>query len=306
MSTASAAPSQLSPHRAARVDLPSRYGPIAALRAKPAAGSPTADPAAQEPAPIALLLPGFTGSKEDFAPLLDPIAERGIEPIAIDLPGQYESAGPDDEDAHLPEPLGEVIAELIGGLGSDGRRVLLLGHSYGGLVARGAMLAGAEIAGLTLMDSGPGELPPGRQRNILDLGEPLLREQGVAATQLLREQLDASDPAWVTKPEELREFLRVRFLRSTAAGLLGMSRGLRTEPDRVAKLARALRLCGAPCLVICGATDDAWPVTTQRDMADRLEADFAVVPNAGHAPNVENPDDLLSTLLSTWHTWLAG
>lgn len=302
VSTASVPPSQLSPNGAKRVDLPGRYGPIAALR-----GAPSPTPGiAVENAPIALLVPGFTGSKEDFAPLLDPIAEHGIEPIAIDLPGQYESAGPDDEDAHLPEPLGEVVAELIGDLSDNGRQVLLLGHSYGGLVARGAVLAGAEITGLTLMDTGPGELPPGRRRGVIDIGDPLLREQGVAAAQVLREQMDAADPGWADKSAELREFLRTRFLRTSAASLLGMGEGLRREPDRVAKLARALRMRDAPCLVVCGASDDAWPVAIQRDMAERLDADFAVVPDAAHSPNTENPDDLVATLLATWHAWLNG
>ena len=79
------APSPISPHGGARIDLPGRYGPIAALRAAPA-----------EPAlgATALLLPGFTGSKEDFVPLLDAIAAAGIGVLAIDLPGQYESRRP--------------------------------------------------------------------------------------------------------------------------------------------------------------------------------------------------------------------
>jgi pimeloyl-ACP methyl ester carboxylesterase len=39
-------------------------------------------------------------------------------------------------------------------------------------------------------------------------------------------------------------------------------------------------------------------------MADRLDADFAVIPGAGHSPNVENPEALLDTLVPTWSTWL--
>ncbi|HEY0808153.1 MAG TPA: alpha/beta hydrolase, partial [Pseudonocardiaceae bacterium] len=92
-------PSQLSPHRAVRVDLAGRHGPIAALRA-PAVG--------QNLGATAFLVPGFTGSKEDFAPLIDPISDAGIEVIAIDLPGQYESVGPDDEAAYRPDALGAV------------------------------------------------------------------------------------------------------------------------------------------------------------------------------------------------------
>ncbi len=290
-------PSQLSPHRAARVELPSRYGTIAALQA-PAAG--------RNLGATALLLPGFTGSKEDYAPLLDSIADAGIEVIAVDLPGQYESPGPDDEGAYRPEALGAVFAELIGKLAADGRRVLLLGHSYGGLVARGAVLADAPVVGLTLLDSGPGELPPGYRRGALDLAEPSVRKNGVAAAQRLRETLDSTAPEWADTPEELKEFFRIRILRSSVAALLGMSTVLRTEPDRVAKLSRALRSVGAPSLVVCGEADDAWSVASQRDMADRLDADFAVVPGAKHSPNTENPDGLLSTLLPTWRSWLAN
>jgi pimeloyl-ACP methyl ester carboxylesterase len=289
-------PSQLSPHRAVRVDLSGRHGPIAALQA-PAAG--------RSLGATALLLPGFTGSKEDFAPLIDPISDAGVEVVAIDLPGQYESPGPDDEGAYRPEALGAVIAELIGKLTADGRRVLLLGHSYGGLVARGAALADAPIAGLTLMDSGPGELPPGYRRGALDLAEPAVRKNGIVAAQRLRETLDAQAPDWAAKPEELKEFYRVRLLRSSPSALLGMSTVLRTEPDRVAKLSRTLRANGSPSLVVCGEADDAWSVASQRDMADRLDADFAVVPGAKHSPNTENPDALLGTLLPTWRSWLA-
>jgi pimeloyl-ACP methyl ester carboxylesterase len=81
---------------------------------------------------------------------------------------------------------------------------------------------------------------------------------------------------------------------------------LRTEPDRVAKLSRTLRTAGASSLVVCGEGDDAWSVASQRDMADRLDADFAVVTSAKHSPNTENPDGLLDILLPTWRSWLAS
>jgi pimeloyl-ACP methyl ester carboxylesterase len=280
------------------VDLPGRYGPIAALRART---STTA-----HPAPTALLIPGYTGSKEDFAPLLDPIADAGLDAIAIDMPGQYESGGPDDEDAYLPAPLGVVIAELVGKLAAEGNQVVLLGHSFGGLVARGAVLAGAPVAGLTLMDSGPGELPDGLRRQTLEIGEPAMREHGIEAAQAVREQLDALNPPPVPNPPELTRLLRDRFVRSRPAALLGQARALRGEPDLVSSLARTLHVGGVPCLVVCGEADDAWSVPAQRDMADRLDADFAVIPNARHSPNTENPRELLATLIPTWRSWLAS
>jgi pimeloyl-ACP methyl ester carboxylesterase len=290
-------PSQLTPSGADRVDLAGRYGPVAALRRR--AVNTT------EPRPTALLLPGYTGSKEDFAPLLDAIAAGGFDAIAIDLPGQYESGGPDDEAAYLPSALGGVIAELVGKLAADGGPVVLLGHSYGGLVARAAVLAGAPLAGLTLMCSGPSELPEGLRRQVLDLGEPAMRKHGMEAALALREQLDAMNPGPGLNPA-LRSFLRERFLRSRPAALLGKARALRSEPDLVSSLARVLQTSGIPSLVCCGEFDDAWPVSTQRDMADRLDADFAVIPASRHSPNTENPEALLATLLPTWRSWLAA
>jgi pimeloyl-ACP methyl ester carboxylesterase len=291
-------PSQLTPNGADRVDLHSRYGPIAALRRR--AVNTT------EPRPTALLIPGYTGSKEDFAPMLDPIAAGGFEAIAIDLPGQYESGGPDDEAAYLPAALGGVIADLIGKLAAEGGPVVLLGHSYGGLVARAAVLAGGSVAGLTLMASGPSELPEGLRRQALDLGEPAMRTYGIEAAQKLRDQLDAMAPPRPGHTPALAAFLRERFLRSRPAALLGKARALRTEPDLVSSLARVLHTSGIQCLVCCGEFDDAWPVSTQRDMADRLDADFAVIRAARHSPNTENPDELLDTLLPTWRSWLAA
>jgi len=289
--------SQISPHRATRTDLPGRYGPVAALRATPVGADLGA---------TALLVPGFTGSKEDFAPLLDPLADSGFEVVAIDLPGQYESAGPAAEADYRPSVLGEALAELVAKLAAEGRRVLLLGHSFGGLVARGAVFAGAPIAGLTLMSSGPGELPMGERRTALDHGETVMREHGIEAAQKIAEQRSMLDPTWQAQPERLRDLYRDRFLHSTPQSLLGMGAAIRAEPDLVAKLARTLRTAQVPCLVVCGDADDAWSPAGQRDMAERLDADFAVLAGAVHSPNTETPEALLTTLLPTWRAWLTS
>src|SRR5207244_10601542 len=97
---------------------------------------------------------------------------------------------------------------------------------------------------------------------------------------------------------------RERFLRSVPAALLGMAHGLRTEPDLVGALARTMHSSGIQSLVVCGEADDAWPVSAQRDMADRLDADFAVIVTSRHSPNPENPEGLMDILVPTWRTWL--
>ena len=43
-----------------------------------------------------LLLHGYTGSKEDFSPILAPLAEAGYSAYALDHRGQFESRGEGD------------------------------------------------------------------------------------------------------------------------------------------------------------------------------------------------------------------
>ena len=281
--------SQITPHAATPVRLAVPGVALAALCTEP-----------DRPAgAVALLVPGYTGSKEDFAPLLDPLTAAGLRVIAVDLPGQHESTGPDQERDYQPDELGRTVTALVTQLSAAGDRVLLLGHSYGGLVARAAALAGAPVAGLTLLGSGPAALPAGPRRTLLEATEPILRTEGIKAVQRLREARDG-----IVQPPELADLLRARFLGSSTVGLLGMAAGLCTEPDRVAELAAVLRARAIPCLVACGDADDAWPVPVQVDMAGRLGAEVAVIPGAAHSPNTENPAALLDTLLATWRRWL--
>jgi len=294
MTTAPALCAQLTPNRAGRVDLPTRHGPLAALAALPDHGD--------DLGATVLAVPGYTGSKEDFAPLVDPLLDAGLGVAAIDLPGQYESGGPGDEAAYLPHSLSPVVADLVAGLAP--RRVVLLGHSFGGLVARAAVLSGVPLCGLVLLCSGPASLPQGLRRTILEFGEPIMRQQGIEAVQRLREQFQGADAGYVPPPAPLADFLRTRFLMTAASSLLGMGSALREEPDLVDELASALAETATPCLVLCGEADDAWPPSAQQRMAGRLGADFAVIPQAGHSPNVENPADLLDRLLPAVRTWL--
>jgi pimeloyl-ACP methyl ester carboxylesterase len=249
---------------------------------------------------VAVLVPGYTGSKEDFVALLDPLRSTGLSVLAVDLPGQHESPGPSREEDYYPDPLGRTLAALVTELAAGGDRVLLLGHSYGGLVCRSAVLAGAPVTGLTLLDSGPGALPRGQRTALMDATEPVMRTVGIEAVQRLLEARDG-----IIEPPALAALLRARFLRSSTAGLLGMATGLRIEPDRVDELAAALRTNAIPCLVAFGESDDVWPVAVQRDMAARLGAAAAMIPGAAHSPNTENPQALLDALLPAWQRWLA-
>ncbi|MDP9094150.1 MAG: alpha/beta hydrolase [Actinomycetota bacterium] len=270
---------QLTPTSARAITLNAPTGPIAALRS----GSDTA--------PDVLLLPGYTGSKEDFTPLLDPLARAGFRVSAIDLPGQYQSAGPADRQAYTPDALGASVRSIAQAMGP----VHLVGHSFGGLVARAAAIAAPHLfSDVVLLSSGPGAIGGQRRQRIEDLA-PLLGEGLDAVYDAMRAAI-AAEAGYVAPPAPLAEFLRNRFLASPPAMLAGMGDALRAEPDRVAEL----RATGLPLLVVTGEHDDAWPPAVQATMAVRLAAGHVIVPGAAHSPAVENTAATAAALIAFW------
>ncbi|MGY1844178.1 alpha/beta fold hydrolase [Modestobacter sp. SYSU DS0875] len=280
---------QLAVHDARPVTFRGGSGPIAGL-----------DTGADRDArATVLLVAGYTGSKEDFAPLLTPLADAGLRAVAIDQRGQYESPGPDDPAAYTVAELATDVVAVARQLQEGelqegrGRPVHLLGHSFGGIVARAAVLADpARFASLTLLGSGPAALT-GPRAELLDHLSPLLDAGGVQLVSDTLEQLAMTDPRAQAVPAPTREFLTRRFLANSAAGLRGMADAMLGEPDRVAELAAT----GVPVLVAHGIADDAWRPALQAEMAARLGARHEVIPQAVHSPAIENPARTLAVLL---------
>ncbi|MFF5445153.1 alpha/beta fold hydrolase [Streptomyces sp. NPDC012888] len=241
----------------------------------------------------ALLVPGFTGSKEDFIGLLEPLAEAGYRVVAVDGRGQYESPGPRDEAAYT---LDELARDLLAQAAALGGPVHLVGHSLGGLISRAAVIRDpAPFRSLTLMSSGPAAISEEQQARTKLL---------VAALEAMREDMPgvwaamrAADPEdAVPDAPELAAFLRERWLATVPEQLIGTGRVLISEPDRVEELAAV----ALPKLVLSGAVDYAWPVPWMDAMARRLGAARLVVPGTEHSPNAEDPPATAAALAGFW------
>ena len=253
-----------------------------------------------EPLGTALLVPGFTGSKEDFIALLEPLAEAGYRVVAIDQRGQYQSGGPDDPAPYAVAQLGADV-RAVGALLSGGGPLHLLGHSFGGQVAREAVLGAEGLlpwASLTLLSTGPAAIEPSEAARTKLLVDALQSMDLESIWQILQQMEEGSgDPAKRPSPEVAR-FLHERWLANVPQALITTGGHLISGPDRVDELAAATP--ALPKLVLSGVRDYAWPVEEQTRMAQRLGAGRVVVEDAGHSPNVEQAAATAAALARFW------
>ncbi len=283
-------------------------GSFAALEAVPVSGVCEREPA--------LLIPGYTGSKEDFLAVLGQLADHGRQVIAIDMRGQFETPGAADPDGYAPPALAADIAAVIQATGARH----LLGHSYGGLVTREALLrtrSQDDIESFTLMSSGPSALTGPRAEELRAMLTALgvAFEAGVASAASVagnrlpdRDTLAAGiagiwrdflEPQAVADgvPAPIVAFLARRMARNDPYGLVLMARHLLSAPDRTSELARLDRF---GTLVIYGEDDNSWSPGAQEAMARRLGARRICIPAASHSPAVEAPATTAIALTQFW------
>ncbi|WP_330177572.1 alpha/beta hydrolase [Streptomyces sp. NBC_01498] len=240
---------------------------------------------------VALLVPGFLGSKEDFLPLLSGLSEGGYRVVALDGRGQYETGAASSEPSYTQVELARDVMAVARRL--DAGAVHLLGHSYGGMIARAAVLDSSGDrslwASLTLMNVGPGPVSAGQRER---LGMLLTGLESMSPDELwpfVRQR--RSEAA-----EEVREFLHRRWLANVPAHLAAAAGQMRGETDRTPQLARI----DLPKAVLSGSPDGTWSPEEVEEMAHRLGARLVPLPGGGHSPNVHLPDETASALVDFW------
>ncbi|GAB3673141.1 alpha/beta hydrolase [Actinocorallia lasiicapitis] len=271
-----------------RTRLETERGSFAALEAVPI-GEPERCPA--------LLVPGYTGSKEDFLGILQTLTRAGRRVVAVDMRGQYQSPGsPDDPDAYTIAALGADIASLVESMGPH--PVHLVGHSFGGLVTRETVLSDpTPIASFTLMSSGPAAVTGPSAQRAAALRDALasLTMEEIFDLKLGPDYLAAGHPA------EIVAFLRARNTGTCPQGLIRMAGELLSAPDKVDELTKVADDADLPIMVLCGEDDDVWDPRVQAAMADRLDASRVVIPGAAHSPAWDAPETTAHALTDYWN-----
>jgi pimeloyl-ACP methyl ester carboxylesterase len=289
------------PERCRAVPLPTARGEFAILEAKPTRGVSDRRPA--------LLIPGYTGSKENFLPILEPLAAAGRTVVAVDLRGQYQTPHAADWTGYKPDSLAADVLAIASAVG-DGAGVHLVGHSLGGLIARETVLwHAAGFLSLTLLGSGPGRIDGQRAAELRDLlaqaetahGEWRPSDKARLAAVIRRSWIERQEPQARAEGtgEHVIAFLRERALQTCPLSLMVLAQYLLTCPDRTDEL--AVVTAELATLVVYGENDDAWPPAVQDVMARRLGAQRACIPGAAHSPAIEAPVTTASTLTEFWN-----
>jgi pimeloyl-ACP methyl ester carboxylesterase len=290
------------PDRVRSVSLATARGRFAVLEAQPTRGVAHRRPA--------VLVPGYTGSKENFLPILEPLAAAGRAIVAIDLRGQFQSPHAVGRSGYAPAELAADVLAICEAVDGDAGGVHLVGHSLGGLLSREAVLArSAGILSLTLLGSGPGAIG-GQRAQALTQVLALLDPAGGATTgdkdrlsALIRQAWhDEHEPQARAdgNAEHVIGFLKERTLRTCPLHLVVLARYLLESPDRTDELAEVVA-AGLPAMVVYGENDDAWPPEVQDLMARQLGAERSCIPGAAHSPALDAPVTTASTLTKFWN-----
>lgn len=237
-----------------------------------------------------LLIPGWTGSKEDFTPLLPLLAAAGFHATAYDQRGQYETPGRPDDDYSLDGFGADAIAIQAA---SGFPKSHLLGHSFGGLVAQNAAIARTDAwLSLSLLCTGPAALGEAEgETRPLKMFVEAIGNIPLATIHEFREKM-----VGIQRPPEIAAFLAKRFTTNSPDSLKAMTRLLLDAPDNL----DAVVALDLPKWVGRGKNDDAWPHDLQAEMARRLGVEIAVIRASAHSPAIENPEELAESLLKFW------
>jgi pimeloyl-ACP methyl ester carboxylesterase len=244
--------------------------------------------------PGLMLVHGLGGWKEDFADHVPTLA-RDHTVVTFDHRGHGESDKPTDPGAYSFARLVDDTLAVADASGLDHFR--LLGHSMGGMVARTIVLQEpARVDAFIMMDTSAGPVP-GFDPTLMDLACDTALNEGKAA---LKELIDFGAALDTPASDRLLDE-RPGWQESEAKKWDGVSeimwgtiaRELAYQDDDLPALAASLR---APLLVLVGEQDKPFVRASDLVIAAIAHAQLAVIPDAGHSPQVENPQAWIAAL----------
>jgi pimeloyl-ACP methyl ester carboxylesterase len=231
--------------------------------------------------PVLLLTHGFAGSANTWRPNVDALAERN-RVVVWELRGHGRTDAPDDPSAYSEELTVGDMAALLDAVGVE--RAVIGGHSFGGYASLLFHLAHRDrVAGLVLFGCGPGYRSDDGRRGWNGMVEALAAGLDEGGLDALWDGLEVD-----------------RELNRSAPGLSRAARGMLTQRD--ASVIDSLETIDVPTLIVVGERDEQFAAAATYMAKKVPDATHVVIPGAGHAANIEQPDafnDAVTGFLST-------
>ncbi|MCU1509896.1 MAG: alpha/beta fold hydrolase [Glaciihabitans sp.] len=240
--------------------------------------------------PRVVLVPGVTGSKEDFLFLMPLLADAGYRVESYDLAGQYDSASAGPELLTPPRHRYDFdlfVNDLVAVLEAGSTPVHVLGYSFAASVAQQALARRPDLfASFTLLSSPP------------ESGQSFRHIKRVGwISDFATARLGAALMIWGVSnnlnraPAGRVRFVRKRFELTRRSSVVDVIALMMQLPDLRAQLAAA----SIPLLVAVGE-HDLWPLALHARFAEQIGARLAVY-RTGHSPCEESPHQLARDLL---------
>ncbi len=233
--------------------------------------------------PAVLLTHGYSATAEMWKPQIDPLSQR-YRLILWDMRGHGQSDSPNDPAAYSEEATVGDMAALLNACGVD--QAVCGGLSLGGYMSLAFHFEHPErVKGLMLFDTGPGfrKTPPREAWN--------RRARAFARTFETKGLAALGGSAEVAASTH-----------RSAQGLAHAARGMLAQRD--ARVIDSLASIKVPTLVLAGAKDEPFLVATDYMASKIPEATKIIIPEAGHAANLDQPEKfnraVLTLLDRTW------
>ena len=253
-----------------------------------------------------MLLHGFTGDATTWEPFLD--AWPGIPTIRVDLIGHGRSDSPADPARYGMAHAVEDLLAVLDHLGVE--RAAVLGYSMGGRVALHLSTAAPDRLSTLIVESTSPGIEDDAQRAARRASDEALaadiERDGIAAF-VDRWQAQPLFASQASLPAAVRERQRRQRLRQSPAGLANSLRGMGAGAQEY--LLPRLASLRTQTLFIAGALDERYVAEARRMAAAVRGAGLAVLPGAGHAAHLEQPEAFAATVgqfLRTTPVGIAG
>jgi 2-succinyl-6-hydroxy-2,4-cyclohexadiene-1-carboxylate synthase len=248
--------------------------------------------------PGLLLLHGFTGDVTTW----DPFVGAGgafdrFTSIRVDVIGHGATDSPDDPERYTMDCAVADLVAILDHLGME--KVALLGYSMGGRLALHLALAAPERFWAFVIESASPGIRNEEERASRRTADGLLADsigtEGIEAF-VDRWQAQALFASQLNLPIEVQARQRERRLAQSPVGLANSLRGMGAGCQEY--LLPRLHELKAPALLIAGALDERYAALTGVMAAEIAGCSVCIVPNAGHAVHLEQPDSFGRTVAS--------